>query len=188
MHRARVNIIGASGTGKTTLGRHVAQELGLPYLDSDLYFHAPADPPYSRPREAHERLRLLLADLAQHPAWVLSGAVETWDPAPRLEPTLRVMLWLPPELRLARLAVRERERFGARVAPTGDMHAAHTSFMAWTAGYDAGTCEGTNTRAHHEALLRRSACAVLRLDGAGTIDDHAAQVLAALGASARSGA
>lgn len=183
MSLARVNIIGASGTGKTTLGMIVASQLGVPYLDSDVYYHAPAEPPYTRPREAHERLQRLNADLSRHPGWVLSGAVELWVPAPRLEPTLRVLLWLPPPLRLARLVARERARFGARVLPGGDMHDAHASFLAWTTGYDEGTCEGTNTRAHHEDLLQRSTCPVLRLEGPDEVEARAAQVVAAVRAA-----
>lgn len=161
----RVAVLGASGTGKTTLAEALATHLAIPHFDSDAYYHRPTDPPYREPRPPEERRALLERDLAPHPSWTLSGGALAWTPRPALEPTLLVFLDLPMELRLERLLARERARFGDRLLPNGDMADDHREFMAWTRGYDDGSAEGTNTRPLHESILRDATCRVLRLVG-----------------------
>ena len=101
----RIHITGASGTGTTTLGRALARELGCAHFDADDYYWLPTQPPYREKREPAERVRLLRRDLGE--AWVLSGSVSGWgDPLiPRF--TAVVFLWVPKDLRLARLRRRE---------------------------------------------------------------------------------
>lgn len=161
----RVVVLGASGTGKSTLAEALATHLAIPHFDSDAYYHRPTDPPYREPRPPEERRALLERDLAPHPSWTLSGGALAWTPRPALEPTLLVFLDLPMELRLERLLARERARFGDRLLPGGDMADDHREFMAWTRGYDDGSAEGTNTRPLHESILRDATCRVLRLVG-----------------------
>lgn len=161
----RVVVLGASGTGKSTLAEALATHLAIPHFDSDAYYHRPTDPPYREPLPPEERRALLERDLAPHPSWTLSGGALAWTPRPTLEPTLLVFLDLPMELRLERLLARERARFGDRLLPNGDMADDHREFMAWTRGYDDGSAEGTNTRPLHESILRDATCRVLRLVG-----------------------
>jgi adenylate kinase family enzyme len=177
----RVAILGASGTGKTTLAEALAAHLAIPHFDSDAYYHRPTDPPYREPRPPEERRTLLERDLAPHPSWTLSGGALAWTPQPALDLTLLVFLDLPMELRLERLLARERARFGARLLPGGDMADAHREFMTWTRGYDDGSAEGTNTRPIHESLLRDATCRVLRLVGPMSRDERLERVLNELG-------
>jgi adenylate kinase family enzyme len=183
----RIVILGASGTGKTTLARALGERLQVPHFDSDDYVNLPTDPPYTHPRSPEERCRLVEQDLVPLRSWVLGGGVVAWTPAPRLDPTLLVFLALPMDLRIERLLIRERARFGDRLLPGGDMEGEHREFMAWTRGYDDGTAEGPNNRPNHEARLRDARCDVLRLEGPMSTDDMIARVLARLQASAPSG-
>ena len=41
----RIHILGASGSGTTTLGRALAERLQCPHFDADDYFWVPTDPP-----------------------------------------------------------------------------------------------------------------------------------------------
>lgn len=176
----RVAVLGASGTGKSTLASALAERLGVPAFDADDYYHLPTDPPYQRQRAPEERRALLERDLSQQPGWVLSGGALLWQPPPRIAPTLLVFLHVPDEARIARLVRRERARFGARLDPGGDMEATHREFLEWTRGYEDGTAEGTSTRPLHEAYLSSATCPVLRIEGDVAADDALHRVLAAL--------
>lgn len=176
----RVNVIGASGVGKTTLGRALAQVRGCSYFDSDDYYHEPTDPPFRVPRAPQARREMVRRDLSPHASWVLSGMVAAWEPAPALDYTLVVFLYLPPPLRLARLRERERRLFGARIDAGGDMEQDHVAFMRWTEGYDEGAIEGTNTLRHHRAFAESVSCPVLELHAPATAAEHVDAVLAAL--------
>jgi len=74
----RIHILGASGSGTTTLGRALATRLQCPRFDTDDYFWLPTDPPYTHQREHTERQRLLMDDLMAHDAWVVSGSLCGW--------------------------------------------------------------------------------------------------------------
>ncbi len=174
----RINVIGASGVGKTTLGRALAERVGVPHFDADAYYHLPTDPPFRQQRTPEDRCALLERDLNALDGWVLTGGAGTWTPAPALRYTLHVLLWLPSELRIERLLQRERELYADRILPGGDMEADHIAFLAWTRGYDDGTAKGTNTLPCHEELLRGATCSVLRLSGPLTVDEALERVLA----------
>jgi hypothetical protein len=107
--------------------------------------------------------------------WVLSGSLDGWgDPLiPRFERV--IFLSAPTELRLARLAERERQRYGAAaIAPGGTQHAHHLDFRAYAAAYETGRFTGAlagRHRARHEAWLTGLPCPVLRLDSAHPIGE-----------------
>lgn len=176
----RINVIGASGTGKSTLAKALSVHLRAPLFESDDYFHLPSDPPYQKQRPLEERLRLIKRDLGGDSSWVLSGCVAGWGEDPGITYSLVVFLYLPPPLRRERLRARERARFGARILPNGDMHSTHEEFMGWTAGYDSGASGGGNTLPAHRAFLEGLACPVLKLETPMTPDQQLPAVLAAL--------
>ena len=78
---ARLHITGAPGSGTTTLGAAVATRLGWPLHDTDDYFWAPSDPPFTAVRPMPDRLIRLHARLAGTADWVLSGALGGWGDA-----------------------------------------------------------------------------------------------------------
>jgi len=74
----RIHILGASGSGTTTLGRALAERLQCPHFDIDDYFWVPTDLPYAQQRERPERQRLLMDDLTVQAAGVVSGSLCGW--------------------------------------------------------------------------------------------------------------
>ena len=61
--RLRVHILGASGSGTTTLGRALAAKLGCPHLDTDDVFWLRTDPPFQHIRERSQRQEMLGTEL-----------------------------------------------------------------------------------------------------------------------------
>jgi adenylate kinase family enzyme len=176
MARLRVHIFGASGAGTSTLGRALAERLALVHLDTDDFFGMTTDPPFTEARPREERLARLAAALdAASAGWVLSGSLVGWgDPMiPRFG--LGVFLTLDPELRLARLHTRERQRYGALIEPGGARHTAYLEFMDWNTRYDTAGPE-MRSRAQYEAWTARLPCPVLRLDSARPLAELVAAV------------
>lgn len=176
----RIYIIGASGTGKTTLAKALSAQLKIIHFDSDDYFHYPTDPPYQKERSPEDRAQLLSSDLKPHASWVLSGGAGTWIPAIEFDPTLIVFLYLTPDIRLKRVSDREHLLYGSRIRAGGDMEKTHTDFMKWTAGYDDGTAEGTNTLPLHEAFISK-AKSLLRIDKSLSTTEQISLILKSLG-------
>ncbi len=175
----RIHILGASGSGTSTLGSALARRLGVPHADSDRLYWMPTDPPYQEPRPADLRQALLLQTLPLDGHWVFSGAATKW--AAPLEPCydLVVFLRLAPELRMRRLRRREAARFGRRILPGGDMAATNAAFIAWAEAYDTAgpLSRGLVT---HEAWLADQEAPVLRLDSAAPVEDLVTAVLVRL--------
>ena len=177
----RVHVVGASGSGTTTLGRAVAARYGAPHFDTDDYFWLPSAPPFQHIRERGERQARLDAALRGPPDWVLSGSLCGWGDVfiPLFD--LVVFLWVPPDARLARLRARERARYGDAIAPGGPQHGRSEAFLAWASGYDEGLDVPERCRRLHETWLAALPCPVLRIEGTASVDANLELVSTSLG-------
>ena len=112
-----VHLFGASGSGTTTLGRMLAQEMGWTHLDSDEYFWLPTDPPFRQKRPAPERVALMKQNMDAAENVVISGSLVDWGDGLIPYFTLCVRTVVEPSVRLERLYQRELARFGERILP-----------------------------------------------------------------------
>lgn len=165
----RLLVTGASGSGTTTLGRALAQHWAVPHADSDDYYWLPTDPPYTSPRDASERVRLMEELFAPRAGWVLSGSIMGWGEPLAERIDAAIFLTVEPSVRLERLRARERRRYGDEIDAGGRRHLAFTEFLDWAAGYDDPNFAGRN-RALHEAWLDWLDRPVLRLDSTDPLD------------------
>jgi len=157
----RILIMGASGSGTTTLGRALATRHGFASYDSDDYYWLPSDPPFKQKRDRELRLALLLADLESAGSAVLSGSIVNWGDAVEDSFSAIVFLTLPAPIRVARLRERELAQFGF----------VDHWFLEWAAQYDEGRLEG-RSRAIHEHWLSQRTCQILRIDGDLSVDER----------------
>ena len=174
----RIYITGASCAGVTTLGQNVATLLGVRQVDVDDYFWMPTDPPFTTKRTPSERVSLIQQKFGDDD-WVLTGSCMVWGEALITHVDLIVFVVTPTLTRLERLAAREKERFGDRIAPGGDMHEIHVAFREWASQYDDPNFSGRN-RAWHEAWLSEQTAPVLRIDGMNSAEKMVADVIHAL--------
>jgi adenylate kinase family enzyme len=177
----RVHVVGAAGSGTTTLGHALAARRGLTHVDTDDYFWLPSEPPFQHIRERAERQARLGAALATPAGWVLSGSLCGWGDIfiPLFD--LVVFLWVLADLRLARLRARERARYGDAIAPGGPPHDRSEAFMAWAAGYDEGLDVPERCRRLHETWLAALPCPVLRIEGTASVEANLELVSKPLG-------
>ncbi|MDR6869451.1 adenylate kinase family enzyme [Bosea sp. BE125] len=175
----RIHILGASGSGTTTLGEALGILLDVPHMDSDAFYWLPTDPPFQTPRPLSVRQTLLLDQLKPDASWILSGSALKW--AQPLEPLYELIIYLrlDPALRMERLRKRELARYGERVSPNGDMAATSVAFLNWAAAYDTAGAEQRSRIAHEEWLATQTA-PVLRLDSSKPVKHLAAAVQAAI--------
>ncbi|MGY1844785.1 AAA family ATPase [Modestobacter sp. SYSU DS0875] len=166
MRRSRLHVMGASGSGTTTLARALADHWAVPHADADDYFWVPSTPPYVDKRPVEERLALMRSVFVPREAWVLSGSVLSWGEGIVAQCDAVVFLTLDPDERLRRLEAREAARRAG-----GDFdEAAWTAFLEWARGYDDPEFQG-RSRVAHEAWLAGLRQPVLRLDSARTREE-----------------
>lgn len=180
MQPARIHILGASGSGTTTLGDALAARLGVPFHDTDRFYWLPTEPPFRQKRDIPERCRLLRAALSQTESWVLSGSLCSWGAEFVPDFTTVVFVELDSAIRMARLRERELGRYGAeRIQPGGDMHEAHVAFMTWAAQYEEGDFSGRSRAIHEQWLAELPAnCRVTRVRSERAVEELVSELSA----------
>jgi len=177
---ARIHVMGASGSGTTTLGRALSGRLRVPHFDSDDYYWIPTVPPYQVKRDKAVRDARIAEDIRAFDDWVWSGSSVSWQHGALDRISLCVFLTLPGEIRLARLRAREQERHDSLTGvPRAELDKEAAEFMEWAARYDGGGVE-VRSLALHEQWLATLVCPVLRLDGDRTTAQRVNAVLDAI--------
>ena len=175
----RIHITGASGSGTTTLGRALANELAIPHFDTDDFFWQPTIRPYQEARSRADRLRLIQELFAPRPEWILSGSLCGWGDPLLTQFDLIIFLTTPRELHLRRLKEREVIRYGhAELEPGGLRYEDHKIFMDWAANYDQPDFAGRSLE-QQQAWLKAAPCKVVKLSSDQPVREQIAAVLRA---------
>ena len=174
----RVHITGASGSGTTTLGWGLARALRCPRFDSDFYYWFDSWP-YRAKRDPAVRNAMLLRDLRAHDTCVSSGSLDSWSEEITAMFDAVIYLWVPADVRIARLRAREDARFSTSNMARDEFDANRRFFLDWAAAYDAGTRVG-RSGPRHETWLAGLACPVLRLEGDPSAAERLERALAFL--------
>jgi adenylate kinase family enzyme len=175
----KINIVGASGSGVTTLGERLSQELAIPYFDSDYYYWEPSDPPFTIRRESAKRNTMLKGDLDQHKAWLLGGSFLSWGNEWLTAFDLVVFLWIPPAIRIERLKKRELQRYGEVIYTDSERNVLFNEFIDWASGYDSGAARGRTLQAH-EDWLKKLNCSVLEIRGDESVESRVTLIMQAI--------
>lgn len=159
----RIHILGASGSGTTTLGKELSHALGYKHFDTDDYFWIKTDPPYTTKRPLEERIDLINKDIRNNDQWILTGSLCGWGDV--FIPTFDLVIYLriPKEVRMKRLLDREKTRYGTEIDEGHVMHTAHKEFMNWASKYDDGDLDIRSKRLHYNWLESLN-CKVLRIE------------------------
>ena len=170
-----IHIFGASGSGTSTIGKELSEQLGYKWMDTDDYFWMLTAPPFTTQREKSERVRMMKEDIEKYENVVLSGSLSGWGDALIPEFTLVVRIVIDNELRLERIKKRESERFGDRIAPGGDMYEHHLEFMKWASKYDTAGVE-MRSKAKHDEWQKQLTCPIIVVDGAEELGKNCALI------------
>lgn len=171
MQKNIIHLFGASGSGTSTLGRAIADRCNYFFMDTDDYFWEPTDPPYTTKRAIPERLALMKRDIVEHENVVISGSLVDWGD--ELIPlfTLAIRVETDTATRIERLRAREREHFGNRIDPGGDMYENHKEFIEWAASYDEGNIN-MRSKTKHDEWQKLLSCPVVLVDGSLPVETN----------------
>lgn len=172
----RIHIMGASGSGTTTLAKALSEKTGFTHFDSDNYFWLSTAIPFTQKRDSVERNNHLLKDLDNAAEWILSGSIARWSDITMPDFELVVYLSLPKEVRLQRLIERERQRYGAEIEPSGSRHQLHNEFIEWASQYDEVGAH-MRSKALHNIWLSNISCPVLRIEGDKSVEERLSIIL-----------
>ncbi len=176
----RIHIMGASGTGTTSLARELCKALPFRHFDSDDYFWKKK---FTEPSAPEIRVAALGRDLESAESWILSGALIDWGNP--LIPLFDLVIFVSVSdtLRLKRLKLREEERYGSTLEPGRKNHKMHREFMDWASSYEKGGME-IRSRVQQECWLERLSCPILRIQNDGPFDESLWQIRDYLGGHA----
>ncbi len=176
----KIHIFGASGSGVTTLGDALSNQLNIPYFDSDHYFWEASNTPFTKRRKPIERNQLVQTALQQQEDWILGGSIVNWGA--EVFPTfdLIVFLWIPSAIRMERLKKRELERYGDIIFTDLERNRLFNEFIAWAKDYDEDTGIATRTLNAHQNWIAKQTIPVLTLKGDHSTTQRMEMIMAQL--------
>jgi uridine kinase len=156
-------IFGSAGSGKTTLGKMVADKLGFPYFDIDDYiWRKDTDKPFTVMYTRDEKINRLMTDISKGNYFVMAGSMDSFNApfVPLFD--LAAHITASVETRIDRINKREYEVFGERIMKGGDMYEGHCHFLDNSARYDL---DGSPCMKTHMQWANSLPCKVLQLSG-----------------------
>lgn len=106
----RIQIIGGSGTGKSTLAKYIAAKENIAFIDTDTYLWEDEHFTVNVPLE--KRFEMIEKDINEHNDYVVAGSVFSYNKEGFHNKELTVYLYIDENIRQKRLYDREIERYG----------------------------------------------------------------------------
>ena len=172
-----IMILGPAGAGKTTLGRYVAEKMKVAFLDIDEYiWRKDTDRPYSVMYTKEKKISNLMDAVQKAQEFVMAGSMNSFHEYFDHLFLMAVYLTVDGRIRVERIHRRERDEFGDRILPGGDMYEAHQQFLTDAANYEgsAASC----SREQHEQWMDQMTCPVLKLNGEDPLEKNAEKIIA----------
>lgn len=164
----KIQIIGGSGTGKSTLARYISEKQGVRWIDTDNYLWK--DQTFTEKLPVELRYNMYENETAHLNDYVVSGSTFSWHPDGFIDRDLLVFLFLEEEVRMERLVKREIERESPmRQLRNGE---ATNDFLDWCKTYlKAGDYHSIGSYAEHVHQMELSKAPVLQLDSSLSLEE-----------------
>jgi len=161
----RILICGLNGTGKSTLGRMMADRMGYEFIDNEDLFFPKTDPSYtfSRPRSKEEVIRLLEERIRANNRFIFAAV--KGDYGDRLIASLDhiVMIEVPKQIRSQRVRDRSYQKFGDRILPGRDLYDKESKWFSLT---------DNRPETYVTDWLETVDCPVIRIDGTLPVEEN----------------
>ena len=163
-------IFGPAGSGKTTLGKRVAEKLKYPYFDIDDYiWKMDVEKPFSVMYSRTEKIDRLMNDISKGDNFVMAGSMDSFNApfVPLFD--LAVHITASVEVRIQRIHKREYEIFGNRILIGGDLYEEHKQFLNNSAKYDED--DASPSMKVHETWAKILPCKVIKISGEAALEN-----------------
>lgn len=167
-----IEITGASGAGKTYLGKALAEKLNCNFVDTDdiLWVWDENVQPYTIAVDEKIACQKLKEELENHKNTVASGMFYPWSEDLISYFRLLIVLDTNKEIRRKRIIKREEEMYGERFKKNGDMYDQFTNYLNWSMNYDTSSDE-LGSKFATDKWERKFSCDVLHIDGSLDLEE-----------------
>lgn len=166
----KVQIIGASGTGKSTLAKYISEKAECLWIDTDRYLWK--DSSFTENHPVEKRVELYKQDMHSADCYAVSGSVFSWSKEGFSNRDLLVFLELEENQRMKRLLEREAARGNAGRMWPDSLGTPTNEFIEWCKTYHLATDKtlvGTYVSHMHELEVSQSP--VLKLDSSKPVEE-----------------
>lgn len=159
-------ICGLNGTGKSTLGKALAEKLHFYFIDIENLYFPKTDPNYiyASPRTREDVAELLLYEMRTHENFILASVKGDYGEDIYSFFQYAILLDVPKNIRLQRVKERSFQKFGNRMLSGGDLYEQEEKFFRLIESRDENTVE---------EWVKSLKCPVIRIDGTKSIDENA---------------
>ncbi|EDP95333.1 AAA family ATPase [Kordia algicida OT-1] len=172
----KILIIGASGSGTTTLAKELAEVIECKHLDVDDYYWKPTNPPFQIKVTSEERNKKLQTDFENSEDVIVSGSLVSWGSYWQTAFDLVVFVTLEKEIRLERLQKRELARYGDKLQTDTEIQERSQAFLAWASRYDDLKFTGRSIKTHRDWLASIS-CEIVEVNSKNAVEYNVFQIL-----------
>ena len=171
-------ICGLNGTGKSTLGRLLANRMEYEFIDNEDLFFPKADSSYtfSNPRSKEEVIQLLEEKISRNNQFVFAAVKGNYGD--RLIASLDhiVLIEVPKQIRSKRVRNRSYQKFGDRILPGGDLYDTESKWFSLT---------DSRPDNYVSDWLETVNCPVIRIDGTLPVENNLDYIVSELSDEAK---
>ncbi len=167
-----IQITGASGSGKTFLGKTLSKILNCHFIDTDdiLWVWKDNVQPYTITVSDEQACEILKNELINNKSTIASGMFYPWSEPLIDKFDLLIIIETSDELRRKRIIDREYEMYGDRFKKGGDMYEQFNSYLEWAMNYNYSN-DKLGCKKETENWAKKFNCEILYLNGNKTIDE-----------------
>ncbi|MDQ0427642.1 adenylate kinase family enzyme [Planomicrobium stackebrandtii] len=174
----KIQVIGGSGTGKSTLAKYISEQENCVWIDTDRYLWK--DSSFTENHPAEKRLELYKKDMQSTDRYAVSGSVFSWCKDGFNNRELFIFLELDEAERMKRLLEREANRGNLNNMWPDQQGKPTNDFIEWCKTYHTSTDKtavGTYEAHMHELELSQSP--ILKLNSSKSTEELYREIAAA---------
>lgn len=157
-----IQICGLNGSGKSTIGKALAEEIGFYFIDNEnLFFdRTTQNEPYTNPKSREEVEKLLLDEVMKNKNFIFAAV--KGDYGEQVTPLYNyiILVEVPKKIRMQRVRERSFQKFRSRMLYGGDLFEQEENFFRFV-----------NDRSEDYVAdwVKTLKCPIIRVDGTKTI-------------------